>query len=208
MVWDVTQHFWSFWCQIGPIHRNLITFVVLRCLMFLTSNRCNSLYFDNLCRFALFWMVCDVTQHFCSFWRLIHALHRNLITFVVLRCLMFLTSNRFNSLQFDYFCRFELFWMVWDVTQHFLSFWRQIDAIHRNLITFVVLRCLMFLTSNRCNSLYFDKFCRFALFWMVWDVTQHFCSFWRLIHALPRNLITFVVLRCLMFLTSNRCNSL
>ena len=31
--------------------------------------------------------------------------------------------------------------MFCDVTQHFLSFRRQIEAMHYNLITFVVLRC-------------------------------------------------------------------
>ena len=58
--------------------------------------------------------------------------------------------------------------MVWDVTQHFLSFWRQIDAIHRNLITFVLLclewfernwKFLIVLTSYRCNSSWFEHFC-------------------------------------------------
>ena len=40
--------------------------------------------------------------------------------------------------------------MVCDVTQHFRSFGRQIDAIHYNLITFAVLRCL------ECFATYLD----------------------------------------------------
>ena len=158
-------------------------------------------------------MVWDVTQHFLSFWRQIDAIHRNLITFVLLclewfernwKFLIVLTSYRCNSSWFEHFC-FAVFGMVWDVTQHFLSFWRQIDAIHRNLITFVLLcldwfernwKFLIVLTSNRCNSSWFEHFC-FAVFGMVWDVTQHFWSFWRQIVAIHRDLITFVVLLCL-----------
>ena len=99
---------------------------------------------------------------------------RNLIAFVVLRC----------------FGRFDLKSM-------------QID---RNLIAFQVLRCfdrsdvksmqfivistllqfcvvLIVLTSNRCNSWYFDHFWSFALFSLFCDVTEHFRSFRRQIDA-------------------------
>ena len=161
MFCEVTQHFLSFCSQIDAIHRNSIAFVFLRCYDRFVIKSMQVIVVYSL---ALFWMFCDVTQHYWSFWRQIDAIHYNLITFVVLRCfdrfviksmqvivfwsllefcvvLIVLSSNRSNSWYFGHFSSFALFWMFCVVTQHFRSFWRHIDAIHYNLITFVVLRC-------------------------------------------------------------------
>ena len=150
---------------------NRCKFIVMWLL--LTSNRCKSLYFDHFCSLAV-----------------LSGLRRNstfLIVWTSNRCkfiviwsrlefcvaLIVLTSNRCKSLYFDHFCSLALFWMFCDVTQHFRSFWRQIDAIHYNLIAFVVFRCL------ECFA-----------------TLQHFWSFWCYIDLIHCNLITFAVLRC------------
>ena len=80
--------------------------------------------------------------------------------------------------------RISTFWIVWC----------QIDAIHCNLITFVVLRR---------NSKVLDRFdvksmqCTIILSLSSFsDKTQKFWSFRRQIDAMHYNLITFVGLRC------------
>ena len=148
---DVTQKFWSFRRQIDAMHYNLITFLVLRCFDCFDVKSMQSIGIWLLLLF------CDVTQKFWSFRRQIDAMHYNLITFLVLRCFdrfdvksmqIFLLfdcvcsfgfSDRFDlkSMQFiviDQFCSFPLFWMFCDVPQRFRSIWRQIDAMHYNLI--------------------------------------------------------------------------
>ena len=123
-----------------------------------------------------------------------------------------------------------------DVTQKFWSFRRQIDAMHYNLITFLVLRCfdrfdVKSIQIHRNNITFvvlrwFDLFdiksMQFIVIWLLLlfcDVTSKFWSFRRQIDAMHYNLITFVVLRSFwmffdvtqqfwLFCTSNRCNSL
>ena len=143
-----------FWHQIDASHCILITFVVQR-----------------------FWVVCDVTQHFWSFWT------SNRCKFIVIWSLSlfwvvlkFLTSNRWKSLYFDHFCslavlnglrRNSTFLIVCTSNRcKFIVIWSRLE--------FCV--ALIVLTSNRCKSLYFDHFCSLALFWMFCDVTQHFRS--------------------------------
>ena len=90
--------------------------------------------------------------------------------------------------------------MFCDVSQHFGSFWCKIDAMHYNLITFVVLRCF------ECFATYLNIIDRFDVKSMQCtiilslssfsDKTQKFWSFRRQIDAMHYNLITFVGLRC------------
>ena len=161
MFCDVTQHFLSFCRQIDAIHRNSIAFVVLRCYDRFVIKSMQVIVLYSL---ALFWMFCDVTQHYWSFRREIDANHCYLIT-----------------------CSFALFSMFCEVTKHIWSFCRQMDAIHRNSIAFVVLRCYarFVIKSMQVIVLY-----SLALFWMFCDVTQHYWSFWREIDANHCYLIT------------------
>ena len=104
---------------------------------------------------------CDKTQKFWSLRRQIDAMHYNLITFIGLRCFECFATY-LNILDcFDVKSMQSI--VIWslssfrDVTQKFWSFRRQIDAMHYNLITFVVLRqnskVLIVKTSNRCHAL-------------------------------------------------------
>ena len=101
----------------------------------------------------------------------IDAMHYNLITFIGLRCFECFATY-LNILDcFDVKSMQSI--VIWslssfrDVTQKFWSFRRQIDAMHYNLITFVVLRQ---------NS-------------KVWSLRRQ-------IDAMHYNLITFIGLRC------------
>ena len=104
---------------------------------------------------------CDKTQKVWSLRRQIDAMHYNLITFIGLRCFEYFATY-LNILDcFDVKSMQSI--VIWslssfrDVTQKFWSFRRQIDAMHYNLITFVVLRqnskVLIVKTSNRCHAI-------------------------------------------------------
>ena len=112
--------------------------------------------------------------------------------------------------------QFIVIWLLLlfcDVTQKYRSFRRQIDAMHYNLITFLVLRCfdrfdVKSIQIHRNNITFvvlrwFDLFdiksMQFIVIWLLLlfcDVTQKFWSFRRQIDAMHYNLITFLVLRC------------
>ena len=109
---DKTQKFWSLRRQIDAMHYNLITFIGLRCFEYFATYLNILDCFDvKSMQSIVIWSLSsyrDVTQKFWSFRRQIDAMQYNLITFVVLRrnsnVLIVKTSNRCNSLCFDYFC--------------------------------------------------------------------------------------------------------
>ena len=138
--------------------------------------------------------------------RQIHAIHRNLIDLVVLRCFDHFDIKSMQShcvlITFGFCVVLNVLWQ----NSTFLPIRHQIDA----------------------KSLYFDHFWSFTVFWMFCDKTRHFCQFdiesiqvivfWSLLefcvvlnvlwqnstflpirrqmHAIHRHLIALVVLRC------------
>ena len=118
---------------------------------------------------------CDKTQKFWSLRRQIDAMHYNLITFIGLRCfecfatyLNILDCFDVKSMQCIIIWSLSL---VYDKTQKFWSFRRQIDAMHYNLITFVGLRCF------ECFATYLNILDCFDVKSMQCTIIWSFCSF-------------------------------
>ena len=130
--------------QIDSSHCILITFGVLHCFECFvtkldiyansTSNRFKSLYFDHFWSFALFWMFCNKTRHFCQF-------DIKCMQFIVIWSLWYfcvvliiLTSNRCKVIVLWSLLEFCVVLNVLWQNSTFFPIRRQIHAIHRNLI--------------------------------------------------------------------------
>ena len=112
-----------------------------------------------------------------------------------------------------------------DVTQHFLSLWRQIDAIHCNLISFDVLSCFdrfdvksmqLIVIWSLCNLSCFDRFEMKSMQFIVIRSLLYFCVVLNVLRRnstfgidLTSNRCKFIVIWCLLLfcvvLMSNRC---